>query len=140
MINLSMNNFNNHLRQVMLLGVVVLIGILIIRHFYIFLPGVLGSITLYILSKNSYFYLIEQRKWRCQWTALLYILAYTIIIALPVYLAVVLLLPKIVAVFNNPVQLMVAVKIFSAKVQGATGIQLANVETLQKATERLLKL
>ncbi len=132
-----MNNFNNHLRQIILLGIVLLIGILIIRHFYVFLPGVLGSITLYILSKNSYFYLIEKRKWRRQWTALLYILGYTIIIALPVYLAVVLLLPKIVAVFNNPVQLMVALKIFSAKVQGATGIQLANVETLQNATKNI---
>ncbi|MEO5908872.1 MAG: hypothetical protein ABIR50_00740, partial [Ginsengibacter sp.] len=113
-----MSNFNNHLRQIILLGIIILIGVLIIRHFYVFLPGVLGSVTLYILSKKSYFFLIEQRKWKRQATALLYILGYTIIIALPVYLAVVILLPKVVALFNNPVQLIVAMKLFSAKVQG----------------------
>lgn len=132
-----MNNFNNHLRQIILLSIVILIGILILKHFYIFLPGVLGSVTLYILSKKSYFYLIEKKKWKSQGTALLYILGYTIIIALPVYLAVVILLPKLVALFNNPVQLIVAMKLFSAKVQSATGIELINGENLQLATKNL---
>jgi len=132
-----MNNFNNHLRQIILLAIVILIGFLIVKHFYIFLPGVLGSITLYILSKKSYCRLIDDRKWRPGWTALLYILSYTIIIALPVYLAVVMLLPRVVALFNNPVQLMVAVKIFSAKVQNATGIELINGDNLQTATKNL---
>ena len=132
-----MNNFNNHLRQIILLGIVILIGILIVKHFYIFLPGVLGSVTLYILSKKSYFYFVEKKKWKSQGTALLYILGYTIIIALPVYLAVVILLPKLVTLFNNPVQLVVAMKLFSAKVQGATGIELINGENLQTATKNL---
>ncbi len=132
-----MSNFNNHLRQIILLGIIILIGVLIIRHFYVFLPGVLGSVTLYILSKKSYFYLIEKKKWKRQSTALLYIFGYTIIIALPVYLAVVILLPKVVALFNNPVQLIVAMKLFSAKVQGATGIELITGDNLQLATKNL---
>lgn len=132
-----MNNFNNHLRQIILLGIIILIGILIIRHFYIFIPGVLGSVTLYILSKKSYCNLIDNKNWRPGWTALLYILGYTIIIALPVYLAVVMLLPRVVALFNNPVQFIVAVKIFSAKVQNATGIELINGDNIQAATKNL---
>lgn len=132
-----MDKFNNRLRQVLILAVIILIGILIIRYFYIFLPGVLGSITLYILSRKSYCFLIEKKKWRRQWTALLYILGYIVIICLPVYLAVVILVPKVVAVFNNPVQLMVAVKIFSAKVQGATGIELINGQSLQTVTRNI---
>lgn len=132
-----MNTFNSHLKQIILLAVVILIGVLIIRHFYIFLPGVLGSITLYILSKKSYFYLVEERKWSRQWTALLYILGFTVLIALPVYLAVVMIMPKVVNVFNDPVQIMVVVKTFSAKVQQATGIEIANGENLQNATKNL---
>lgn len=132
-----MNSFNNHLRQIILLSVITLIGILIIRHFIIFLPGVLGAITLYILSKKSYFNLIEKRKWRPGWTALLYILGYTIIIGLPVYFAVVLLLPKLVDLFNNPVQLIVAVKSFSQKIEDATGIAIIDGENLQTATKNL---
>ncbi len=132
-----MNVFNNHLRQIILLGLIVLIGVLIVNHFFIFLPGVLGAVTLYILSKKSYFNLVEKRKWKKSWTALLYILGYTIIICLPVYLAVVMLLPKLIALFNNPVPLIVAVKGFSEKIQGATGIELYNGDNLQLAMKNL---
>ena len=132
-----MSVFNNHLRQIILLGIIILIGVLIINHFFIFLPGVLGAVTLYILSKKSYFNLVEKKKWRKSWTALLYILAYTIIICLPVYLAVVMLLPKLIAVFNNPVPLVVAVKSFSEKIQAATGIELYNGDNLQLAMKNV---
>jgi predicted PurR-regulated permease PerM len=132
-----MTSFNNRLRQIILLGVIILIGILMLKHFYIFLPGVLGAITLYILSRKSYFYLVQKKNWRHSWTALLYILGYTIIICLPVYLAVVLVMPKLVALFNDPVQLVVAVKTFSQKVQHATGIELYNGDSLQNATKKI---
>ncbi|HET7115806.1 MAG TPA: AI-2E family transporter [Hanamia sp.] len=132
-----MNPFNDRLRQIIILGIIILIGILILKNFFIFLPGVLGSVTLYILSKKTYFYLIEKRKWRPGWTALLYILCYTILICLPVYFAVVMLLPKLVALFNNPVQLIVAVKSFSQKIHDTTGIELINGDNLQAATKNL---
>jgi predicted PurR-regulated permease PerM len=132
-----MNAFNNHLRQIILLGIIILIGVLIVNHFFIFLPGVLGSVTLYILSKRSYFRLIEKKKWRPGWTALLYILGYTVIICLPVFMAVVILMPRLVDLFNNPVPLVVAVKSFSHKVQDATGIELITGDSLQMATRNL---
>ena len=132
-----MNSFNNHLRQIILLSIIILIGILILNHFFIFLPGVLGAITLYILSKKSYFHLIEKKKWRPGWTSLLYILGYTVIICLPVYLAVVLLVPKLVDLFNNPVQMIVAAKTLSHKIQDATGIELINSDNLQAATKNI---
>jgi len=132
-----MNTFNNRLRQVILLGIIIIIGILILNNFFSFLPGVLGSVTLYILSKKSYFYLLETKKWRPGWTAFLYILGYTVIICLPVYFAVVMLVPKMEALFNDPIQLVVAVKSFSQKIHEATGIQLVNSDNLQNATKNL---
>ena len=129
--------FNERLRQVILLALIILIGVLMLKHFYIFLPGVLGAITLYILSRKSYFKLTEKKRWRPGWTALLYILAYTIIICLPVYLAVVLITPKLIALFNNPVQLLIAVKSFSQKIQDATGMEVFNSNTLKTATQKL---
>jgi predicted PurR-regulated permease PerM len=132
-----MTNFNNHLRQVILLAVVILIGILMLKHFYVFLPGVLGAITLYILSRKSYNFLTEEKKWSPSWTSLMYILGYTIIICLPVYLAVVLILPKLVALFNDPVQIIIALKSLAQKVQKATGIELYNPDTLQNATKKI---
>lgn len=132
-----MNSFNNHLRQIILLGVIILIGILIIKNFFIFLPGVLGAITLYILSRKSYFHLIEKKKWKKGWTALLYIFGFTILICLPVYLAVVMLLPKLIALFNNPVPLIVTVKSFSQKIQDTVGIEIISGDNLQAATKNL---
>ena len=57
-----MTGFNNHLRQIILLALIILIGVLMLTHFYIFLPGVLGAVTLYILSRNTYGVLIEKRN------------------------------------------------------------------------------
>src|SRR5450432_746194 len=132
-----MTGFNNHLRQIILLTVIVFIGILMLTHFYIFLPGVLGAVTLYILSRKTYDKLIEKKKWNPGWTALLYILGFTIIICLPVYIAVVLVTPKLVELFNNPVQLMIAVKSFSQRILEATGVELYNGNSLKTATQKL---
>jgi predicted PurR-regulated permease PerM len=132
-----MASFNNHLRQIMLLALIILIGILMVTHFYIFLPGLLGAVTLYFLSRKTYFKLIEKKKWNPGWTALLYILGFTVIICLPVYVAVVLVTPKLVALFNNPVQLMIAVKSFSQRIFEATGIELYNGNSLKNATQKL---
>ncbi|MEO8766612.1 MAG: AI-2E family transporter [Ginsengibacter sp.] len=132
-----MTGFNNHLRQIILLALIILIGILMLTHFYIFLPGVLGAVTLYILSRKTYDKLTSRMKWRPGWTALLYILGFTVIICLPVYIAGVLVTPKLVALFNNPVQLMIAVKSFSQKIFEATGIELYNGNSFKSATQKL---
>jgi predicted PurR-regulated permease PerM len=47
------------------------------------------------------------------------------------------LLPKVVALFNDPVPIVVAVKSFSEKIQQATGIELINSDNLQAATKNL---
>jgi predicted PurR-regulated permease PerM len=132
-----MTSFNNHLRQIILLAVIILIGILMLTHFYLFLPGVLGAVTLYSISRKSFFNLIKKQKWNPGWTALLYILGFTIIICLPVYIAAVLVTPKLVALFNNPVQLMIALKGFSQRILEATGVELYNGNSFKNATQRL---
>lgn len=108
-----------------------------IKHFYIFLPGVLGAITIYILSRKLFFTLVENRKWKPSWTVLLFILGFTILICLPVYFAIVLVIPKLVALFNNPVQLIVAVKTFSQKIHETTGLDILDENSLKVATRNL---
>lgn len=132
-----MNGFNNRLRQIILLGIIILIGVLMLNHFYVFLPGVLGAITLFIISRNSYYYFTEEKNWKKGWTALLYILGYTILICIPVYFAVVLLIPKLMEVINNPVQIMVAVQTFSAKVESAIGIEILSTENIKNGLQQL---
>jgi predicted PurR-regulated permease PerM len=128
-------SFNNRVRQVILLGIIILIAILLLKHVYIFLPGVLGAITLYILSRASYFKLIMGKKWKKGWTALMYIVGFIIIIGLPVYFTVRMVTPKLTQLVNNPEELVVAAKIFSEKIHSYTGIQLfsdENIHSLQQ--------
>lgn len=132
-----MTGFNNYLKQVILLGVIIVIGVLMLIHFYQFLPGVLGAVTLYILSRGTYVYLIDQKKWSKSWTALLFILGYTLLICLPVYLALVLITPKLVALFNDPVPLMVAIQSFSDKIQQSIHLKILDPETLKAALQKL---
>lgn len=132
-----MKEFNNRLRQIIILSIIIIIGVLMLKHFYIFLPSILGAVTLYILSRKNYFYLINSKKWAKSWTAILYILGYTIIICLPVYIAAILITPKLVALFENPVQLTVAIQSFSDKIKDAIGITLYNPETLKETLQKL---
>jgi len=118
------NTFNDRLRQLLLLALIILLGCLFITELYIFLPGLLGGITLYILSRSLYFKLIFKNKWKKGWTALLFILGYLIIIAIPVYLSVRLVSPKINSLLDNQQEIMQGLKITSAKIEEFTNIKL----------------
>ena len=57
------STFNNRLRQVVLLLIIVLLAFLLLKQLYVFLPGFLGAITLYILFRESYYRLTIKKKW-----------------------------------------------------------------------------
>lgn len=132
-----MVSFNNRLRQIILLSIIIIVGILLLKHLYIFFPGILGAITLYILSRESYANLIDKKKWSKGWTALLYIIGYSILICLPIYLAIVLISPKLISLFNNPVEIMVAVKSLSTKIQHAIGMEILSTENVKNTTRNI---
>ena len=117
------------MRQVILLALVIIMAILFIGQLYIFLPGVLGGVTLYIISRKWYFQLIFKRKWKKGWTAMLFIIGYIIIISIPVYFSIKLVSPKINALINNPDEIMTGIKVFSDKVKDLTGIELFTAQT-----------
>ena len=74
-----MTQFNNRIRQVVLLLVIAFLTFLIIRELYVFLPGLMGALTFYILGRERYFRLTEQRGWKPGLTALLIILVFLIL-------------------------------------------------------------
>ena len=78
-------SFNNQIKQVMILVLLLLMVFLSVKELYVFFPGLLGALTFYILSRNSYFQLVYHRKWNKSGTALLYLLVYFLLLALLVY-------------------------------------------------------
>ena len=50
--------FNSQIKQVMILGLLLLMTYLVIKELYVFFPGLLGALTMYILSRGSYFQVV----------------------------------------------------------------------------------
>ena len=126
--------FNHRLRQVLVLLLILLIVALLIVQLTVFLPGLLGGLTLYILSRGYYFRLIFHRKWKKGWTAFAFIIFYLIIIALPVYLSVTLVSPKIAQVMENQEKIISTLQTISQKITEKTGLKLLSPESLKILT------
>jgi predicted PurR-regulated permease PerM len=130
-----MATFSNRLRQIILLIVLAALGLLLVRELYIFLPGFLGAVTLYILSRGWYRYLTVKKKWNKNLAATVFILGFVVVIGLPVYLIVNLLSPKIANVFNHSEEVIQGLKSVSMQVKEWTGQELlsdSNLADIQK--------
>ena len=130
-----MANFNNRIRQVLLIVILVALAFLLAKELYIFLPGFLGAVTLYILSREWYMYLTEKKKWNKNLSALIFLLGFVIIIGLPAYLTVNLMTPKINLLFNNQQEVIKGIKSVSEQLKEWTGQDLLtdnNIQELQK--------
>ena len=129
--------FNNRLRQIVLLLIIIFFGCMLISEMSIFIPGVLGAITLYILSRNLYFQLIYHRKWKKGLTALLFIIGFLVIFAIPFYFAITLVSPKVSELVNNKEQVISNVKTIANKMQMATGITLLSEKSTENLSEKV---
>ncbi|TWI81726.1 putative PurR-regulated permease PerM [Lacibacter cauensis] len=130
-----MASFSSRLRQIILLVVLIALGFLLVKELYIFLPGFLGAVTLYILSRGWYRYLTINRKWNKNATATLFMFGFLIMIGFPVYYIISLLSPKVTEVFKHSDEVLLGLKSVSAQIKEWTGQELftdANVAELQK--------
>lgn len=124
------STFNNRLRQIVLLLIITLLAVILLQQLYVFLPGFLGAITLYILFRETYNGLTLKKKWNKTFTAVLLIVASLVAIALPLYFSITLLTDKISAILSNPVELVMDAKIVSQKIYDVTKVQLLSDENL----------
>lgn len=83
------------IKQVFLLAIILILAGLICFNLAMFIPSVLGAITIYVVCRKYNFYLQEERKWKPWAAALVLMLASLIVIILPVYLIVDLLIEKL---------------------------------------------
>lgn len=129
--------FNNRVRQILLLILIIVIGYILLSEMTVFMPGILGGITLYIVSRTLFFRLSYEKKWKKGKTALVFMLAYIIIIAIPIYFAITMISPKINSLIANQEQVMVNITTFSKKIKEATGIQLLSDENTRNLTQKV---
>ncbi len=132
-----MPSFNNRIKQVLLLGLILLLVYAVIKELQVFLPGLLGALTLYILSRSNYFQLTFHRKWGKGRAAGLFILYYLVLLGLPIFLAVTLISPKVNAFLADPNSVINGVKGSIDTIQTRLGFQVLSEASLTSSLSKL---
>jgi len=129
--------FNNQLRQILLLGLIILLGGMLVSELYIFLPGFLGGATLYILLRKWYEKLTIKKKWPRGLTALLFIVSSILVISIPIYFTVLLVSPKIYSLINNQQDVVRSLEIISKKIEVLTGQQFFTATSAESIAKKI---
>lgn len=83
------------IKQVALLAIILVLAGLICFNLALFIPSVLGAITIYVVCRKYNFYLQEEKKWKPWASALALMLASLVVLILPVYFIADLLIEKL---------------------------------------------
>ena len=132
-----LETFNDRVRQILILTILILMVVLSIKELKAFMPGLLGALTLYILSRASYFQLVFNRKWKRGSAALMYVFYYLLLLGLPIFLAIALVGPKVNSFLNDPEAMLNNLKLAIAKVQERVGFNLISESSLENFFSRM---
>ncbi len=129
--------FNERIKRILLLALILLLIFLSVRELSIFMPGLLGAITLYILSRRRYFQLIYQEKWKKGLTTWLYLLSYLFLLGIPVVIAVLVVGPEVRRLLDDPSALMGNIRKGLQVVQDNAGIHVISDKSFDNFLEKL---
>ncbi len=121
---MSPSNFNERFRQVALMILIIVIGYMLIAELKVFIPGFLGAITMYILTREYFFTLTEKHQWKNGLAAVLMIIIILVLIALPIFFSVELITPKIKAVAQQQDKVLQGMQVIATKIESMTGVSL----------------
>lgn len=129
--------FNDRIKQILLLLLIILLIFLTLKELTLFLPGILGAITLYVLSRANYFQLVYNKKWKKGRAAGIYIIYYLFLLGLPVFLAITLISPKVNTFLSDPTATITSIKQAVMQVQQKIGITFATEESLSGSLDKI---
>ncbi len=122
----------NRIRQIFFIVIIVLLGLLLFLELYIFLPALLGAVTLYIVMRKWMFYLTIKKRWRKGWTAALLMFLSLIVILLPIAVLVNMLSSKITFAIQHSNELVSALKTVVTDIEQQFDIEIASDENINK--------
>ena len=130
----------NRLRQVLLIVVILLIGVVLFNELSSFVPALLGATTLYILLRNSLFWLSEKKKWKKSGAALLLMLLSLLVILLPIALLIQMLSGKVAYALEHSGELVTSLQQLVADFEKRYQIVILSEETINKIGSWLAEL
>jgi predicted PurR-regulated permease PerM len=132
-----MHSFNQQLKQVMILLVLLFFIYLVAKEIFPFLPGLLGALTLYILSRSSFFQLTYQYHWKKGWTAGMYLLGYCLILLFLVYVTFAMLEKQVQPFIKEPGMVLNKMKVALEAMQLKIGFVFISAETLAHLQDKI---
>lgn len=129
--------FNYYIKQIIIMLLLLLLILLTVKELYLFLPGLLGAITLYILSRGNYFQLVYHFKWSKSWTAGMFLLVYFLLISLLIYFTVTLLGNQVEPFLKDPAGMLGKAKEAISGIQQKTGLALISDDTLLNLQKKI---
>lgn len=122
------------IKQIFLIFIIVILVLLIGYHLKLFIPAILGAITLYVITRKYNLYLIETKHWKPWVSATIIMLATVIVLILPIYFIVDLLIEKL----GNAEAYMAKFNVFLDKIH-AFMLEKTNMDILSKENLDKLK-
>lgn len=83
------------IKQISLLAIILVLAGLICFNLALFIPSVLGAITIYVVCRKYNFYLQEEKKWKSSLAAFVLMFASLIVLILPIYFIADLIIDKL---------------------------------------------
>ncbi|MDN3695719.1 AI-2E family transporter [Chryseobacterium tructae] len=120
------------IKQISLLAIILVLAGLICFNLALFIPSVLGAITIYVVCRKYNFYLQEEKKWKPSLAAFALMFASLIVLILPIYFIADLIIDKL----GNAQAYMDKFNVFLDKIhsyiQTKTGFDILSQENMDK--------
>ena len=94
-------------------------------------PGILGAVTLYVLNRKFYFWLVFEKKWPRFLTTVLVLVINAILLLIPFGILITALAPKINDLFSNTGEFYLGIREIIKEISTRTSIDLSSNEYLQ---------
>lgn len=126
--------------KISLIILIIVLGGILFKESLLFLSGILGAFTIYIMVRKQMIYLSEQKKIKKSIAALLILGEVILCFLVPAFLTIWLILSKIQSIDLAPNSIITTVQHLIALIQERTGYDVLSHENLSAATSSLTKI
>lgn len=124
----------NIIRQLLSLGIILGLVVLVFQQLAVFIPSLLGAITLYVLTRKFYFYLTEKRKWNRFLTTITIFISSIIVILIPFLVLVKMIISKVNTVISYSEQIGIYLQKYLNILKTQYNIDLFSEENIKNAS------
>ncbi len=125
---------NNAIRQILLLGFIIVLGYILFIELKTFLPAFLGAYTLYVLMRKYMFRLEEKFRWKSSWAAAMLMFLSFLIILVPIFFLVNMISGKVGYAIQHSADVLTAIKQFIQRYEQLYNLNILTQENIMKVT------